>query len=87
MAKNNNLMLAMKVYRKQLDAMIPVIYASMVLGMHTEIDGITEEDIRKVLAKSQELWEISSELNDDGSYICGKCKEVTGIDVRYGGEK
>lgn len=79
MSKNNALINAAKMYRKQFDAMIPKIYAAFCISMHEEGWGFKR--LARVLVRSQELW---MEAEQTGEDMCARCLNETGIDVRYG---
>lgn len=83
MAKNNALINAMKAFRIQLDVMLPKIYASIALALYSELQ-LDNDTIERIFAKSQELWQISDELNDNGDFILKRCEEVTGLNIKYG---
>lgn len=79
MGKNNYLINLERRMRKQLDGMLPKVYAAFCIALHEEGWGFKR--ISRVLVRSQELWNESVNTGED---MCKKCLELTGIDVEYG---
>lgn len=78
MARKNNVLIAnMKRTQKQIDSIVPNVYAGVALALHREY-GWGFQRINKVFARSQEIWTDAVFTGEDMAKLC---LEETGIDV------
>lgn len=78
MARKNNVLIAnMKRTQKQIESIVPNVYAGVALALHREY-GWGFKRIDKVFARSQEIWTDAVFTGEDMAKLC---LEETGIDV------
>lgn len=61
MAKNNRFIYQMKELRKQIDAIVPNVYAVIALALSE--NGVEAEDIQMLFARSEEIWQNATDNN------------------------
>ena len=78
MARKNHVLIAnMKRVQKQIDDVLPCVYAGIALALHREL-GWGYKRINKVFTRSQEIWQ---EAVFTGENMAKTCLDETGIDV------
>lgn len=74
---NKQLIRMANLYERRVKEMVPIIYSAFALAMKREL-GSEYEDILRVLAESQALWDQSKRNEID---ILEKCYDETGISI------
>lgn len=78
MARKNYVLIAnMKRVQKEINNVVPNVYAGIALALHRN-NGWTFEQIDELFAESQRLW---TEATETGENMAAMCLEETGIDV------
>lgn len=78
MARKNNLLIAnMRRMQKEINSVVPNVYAGIALALH-RTNGWEYEQINALFAESQRLW---IDATETGENMAAKCLEETGIDV------
>lgn len=78
MARKNNLLIAnMKRVQREINNVLPCVYAGIALSLHRK-HGWGYKRINDLFKESQELWE---EATEKGVNMAQMCLEETGIDV------
>lgn len=77
MAKNNLLIANMKRVQREIDNVLPCVYAGIALSLHRK-HGWGFKRIDALFKKSQDIW---TEATERGINMAQLCLEETGIDV------
>ena len=79
MGRKNNLLIAnMKRVQREIDNVLPSVYAAMALSLHRK-HGWGFKRINELFAESQKIW---FEANDRNIDMLTMCLDETGVDVR-----
>lgn len=78
MARKNNLLIAnMKRVQREIDSVLPCVYAGIALALHRKY-GWGFKRIDAVFKESQDIWIKATETGENMAELCSK---ETGIDV------
>lgn len=78
MARKNHALIAnMKRLQREINSVVPCVYAGIALALHRQ-HGWEYEQINELFGESQAIW---YEANDAGLNMAKMCLDETGIDV------
>ena len=75
MSKNNALIAAMKMAKRETDNITPAVYASIAIALHRKY-GFGYERINNVFSESQRIW---TEFAGNIEEMIALCEQETGI--------
>lgn len=81
MGKNNAFINAQKLIHKEINKILPNIYAAMAMALWNLLkmpDDEKQEEIEDIFAESQAIW---FDCADNDKDMLEMCEELTGIDV------